>query len=318
MSIERIGPLRVMVDNWIYVFDDEITAEGFERSLRNGEGFGFAKSRFPYSKNHRRPVKMLPTAEEYRDRRRRAMEEWRHDLRQQRLAERRGIGATTTGGTTSTVAPTIVTPVLTPPIDISSGLATPVVPTGRYAGKHVSYVAHGHGGHLATMADQTFFYAKTVLHFYCAKGETTQHTERRNKLNAPTKLINALLTSQADLSRTYESVTAKQGCEPLLLVGDADPHAWPHQGIWFVARETADAAPFECVRIHTISSAKTELFPTLLREVIIPDARSRALKAPLNIFWVACRASVGAGQGVAAAGVAAGAASSSSSSSSRP
>jgi len=172
-----------------------------------------------------------------------------------------------------------------------------------YDGKYVCYVVHGHSGHHEEIVKKhpQVKFPKVRLLFYCAQGETTQHTERRNKFNAPTKLIASLLTSKAERSRVHEIVEPGESCEPLMVQGDPDPSAWPDQGIWFVARESNDAAPFERVKIGEVPQTIT-LFHTIMETIIRPDARNRKLKAPVDIYWVACRALVRTGQSVVSAG----------------
>lgn len=298
MVIYRASDTSVVFDDLVYRFDSKDEADAFERGLQD---YPVQQCRiyFRPAQVHRCPVQLKPQIEileRARHRRTTAVEEARKERRQEQVAARRGISSVDGADRPSIVRPALL------PFSLEGAPHPAASAPGPYEGKHVCYVVHGHGGHIETLAAQhpNFSYPKLRLRFYCAKGETTQDTERRNINNGPRKLIAALLHSKADNSRVHQTVEPGQCCEPLMVQADPVPLAWPDQGVWFLARESADAAPYERIRIADLSQQMTS-FLSLYNGAIRDDARARRLKAPLEIYWVACRATIGAGQSAVSA-----------------
>lgn len=310
--IYRASVTQVVCDDFVYKFATEQEADAFERCLQD---HSLDQCRIYYRPRQRFhcPVKLksqLEFIQEAGDRRRERYQTAVKERRQQKFSEHRAMsmlpqdtGEPPTSGVSSGSPPLLTPPVLLP-FNLQGAELPSQVPVDRpYEGKYVSYVVHGHGGHLLAMVKDhpQLKYAKVRLYFYCMKGETTQHTERRNKDNAPKKLIESLLTSEASVDRCCETIDPGGSCEPLMLQGDSDPSAWPKQGIWFVARDRPDTAPYECVKIGEVPLQLTP-FLRILEVLIKPDGRRRGLRAPLDIYWVACRALIGDGQSAAEAG----------------
>ena len=319
MRIFRASEISVVCDDFVYKFDTKQEADSFERCLQD---HSLDKCRIYYrpTMTHRCPVKLqsqLDFMTEAQTRRRLTAETDRKEQRQKKFAENRSMESLTSafgslssqdspppslGSTSLSGLPISTSTSPSPPVLLPFSIIGSVIPSTvsirlPYEGKHVCYVVHGHGGYLAKLAQNhpQANYPKVLLRFYCKRDETTQATERRDKLNAPTKLIEALLGSKADIRRVHETIEPGQNCEPLMFMGDPNPLAWPKQGIWFVAREQADAQPCECVKIAEAPSELT-LFQSILNNTIYPDMRKRSLKAPIEIFWIACRASIQQGQ----------------------
>jgi len=302
MVIYRATDTSVVFDDRVYRFNSKQEADDFERGLQD---YPLAQCRiyFRPAEVHRCPAKLRPQIEilERAHHRKVALEKARNDRRQELIAARRNMAVVDTADSPASAGSHPARPVLLPFSLQGAQHSSSDVP-GRYEGKHVCYVVHGHGGYIEELAvaQPNFMYRKLRMRFYCNKGETTQDTERRNIHNAPRKLVAALLGSKADTSRVHETVEPGQRCEPLMVQGDPDPLAWPKQGIWFVARESADAAPYECIKVADVP-LQMATFSSLLETVILPDGRNRRLKAPLDIYWIACRATIRAGQSAVSA-----------------
>lgn len=266
MMVYRATDLSVVLDDFVYKFDSKEEADLFDQCLENNP-LGWCRIHFRPRETHRRPARMAPLISILgrADERRNAMLEQGKEARRE------------------------------------------LVDAGRryFDGKDVYYVVHGHGGYFQQLhlAMPGHSYRKTRIRFYCARGETTQHTERRNINNAPAKLMKALLGSKADNSRVHETVEPGQPCEPLMVQAEPDPLLWPMQGIYFVARDREEAEPYMVEKIAELP-LQMRTFAHFHSNVILPDARKRRLKAPYEIYWVACRAQIAMGSNAVAAGAA--------------
>lgn len=199
----------------------------------------------------RKPLKALPTYEDYLDRRARAYQAATKKRRQQQLREARGIDH-------------------------------------PYRGEQYYYVIHGHGAVPTTLRGKSFQLPGVEVVFYCGDGETTQATKQRHGVNAgwPQLLKRLELGSTLPMEYAFETVQSGQTCAPLLVFPG---HDIPDNGVYFFCRTQPGEAPYIRDKLCPLPTSG-DLILNLITKVIKPDAAQRKLDPPISIHWIACRA----------------------------
>lgn len=159
-----------------------------------------------------------------------------------------------------------------------------------HLGHEYYYLVFAHGGVPENLVGKNVPHPHVTVHFYCQDGDTTDQARQRN-INADwPKLFNRFREGNTlPTEHIYETIQPGTNCQPLFAFPDSQI---PGMGIYFISRFESGQAPYLVEKIAELPQQGTLLL-NIIKTTVIPDARRRGLKKPLNLHWLACRAHFG-------------------------